>query len=238
MSVRELVPLGPQQQELVARNVGLVDKVVRLLARRYGGLLGNDEMVAAGREGLTRAAAGYDASLGVGFAQFATYRVQGAILDAARKAMGARRETTVLAAHSALCDYLGVQRDTADVMTDTEDAQRARLHAMAAGAAASLFAGFVGAASRAQMRSDEDAVAARDARAKAFALLQRALAELNERDRRIVELHYVEGRELREVATVIGVSYATVRRYHSAALDRLAARLRGGGLQASPPSTR
>ena len=140
MSVRELVPLGPQQQELVARNIAVVDKVVRMLSRRYGALLGQDEMAAAGREGLTRAAAVYDASLGVSFPQFATFRVQGAILDAARKAIGAKREVTVLAAHSALCDYLGVQRDTSDVMTDTEDAQRSRLHAMAAGAAASLFA--------------------------------------------------------------------------------------------------
>jgi RNA polymerase sigma factor for flagellar operon FliA len=238
MTVRELVPLTRQQQDLVTQHLGVVDRMVRILSRRYGGLLGHDEMAAAGREGLTRAAAGYDASLGVQFAVFATYRVQGAILDAARKAMGARRETTVLAAHSALSDYLGVQRDGGDVMTDTEDSQRARLHAMAAGAAASLFAGIIGAASRSNMRSDEDAAAARDSRAKAFALLERALGELNERDRRIVELHYREGHELREVATMIGVSYATVRRYHAGALDRLGARLRGGGLKAPPPSAR
>ena len=94
--------------------------------------------------------------------------------------------------------------------------------------------GIIGAASRASMRSDEDAAAARDSRAKAFALLERALAELDERDRRIVELHYREGHELREVATMVGVSYATVRRYHAGALDRLGARLRGGGLKARP----
>lgn len=49
-----------------------------------------------------------------------------------------------------------------------------------------------------------------------------------------LELHCGREKELKEVATELGVSYATVRRYHAGVIGRLAARLRAAGVHEAP----
>jgi RNA polymerase sigma factor for flagellar operon FliA len=236
MTVREITPLSAEQRELVTGSMQVVDKVARALARRYGTLAAFDDMVSMGREGLVQAARVYDSGLGVPFSTFATYRIQGAILDGIRKEAGRAREIRI-AAHAAATEFFAVQSDRTDVMTDTEEAQRERLDSFAANAAAAMFAGLIGAQSRRSAAGDEDSTAARDQRTRAIASLERASAELNERDRKLVDLHYKQGIDLKDVAGVLGVSYATVRRYHTAVIQRLAARLRTLGVDNAPPAS-
>jgi RNA polymerase sigma factor (sigma-70 family) len=54
-----------------------------------------------------------------------------------------------------------------------------------------------------------------------------AIASLDDRSRRIIELVYFEGHDLREAGAALGVSYATVRRDHGEALGALQAHLSG-----------
>jgi len=238
VTVRELLPLTANQRELVERSMPVVDKVARILARRYATLVGYDDMLAMGREGLVQAARAYDPALGVPFSTFSTYRVQGAILDGIRKEATRAREARI-AAHLAASEFLAVQVDDTNVMTDTEEAQRERLDAFAADTAAAMFAGLVGAESRRAAGGGEEAAATRQQRTRALSALERASSELSERDRKLIDLHYMQGLELKEVAGRLGVSYASVRRYHSTVVQRLAARLRTLGVhQAPPPSTR
>jgi DNA-directed RNA polymerase sigma subunit (sigma70/sigma32) len=72
------VPLTPWQQELVTSAIPIIDTVARRLAK-YASLVGLDEMLAMGRQGLVQAARSFDAALGVPFATFATYHYSGSL---------------------------------------------------------------------------------------------------------------------------------------------------------------
>jgi RNA polymerase sigma factor FliA len=234
--VREIVPLNAQQQELVKSALDVVDKVARLLAPRYESLVGFDDLLAMGREGLVQAARTFDAALGVPFSTFATYRVQGAMLDGIRKEAGRAREIG-LVARIAAAEVLAVQREAdVDIMTDSEAAQRERLQSMADGLTAAMFAGLVGAASKRNAMASDEAAVRRQQRERAIAALREATSSLSERDRRLLEMHYDEQRDLKEVAGELKVSYASVRRYHTAVIERLAARLKSRGVREPPPT--
>ncbi len=66
----------------------------------------------------------------------------------------------------------------------------------------------------------------------AEATLREMLGSLPARDRRVVEMHYFENRQLGDVAEALDVSYISARRYHHVALQRLGARLAARGVEA------
>lgn len=233
MTVKELVPLTAEQQALVKGAASLVEKVARYLAPRYESLIGFDDMLALGREGLVQAAKSFDPTLGVAFTTFATYRVQGAMLDGIRKEAGRAREIA-LSCRIAGSEYLAVQRETGDVMTDTDEDYENRLETFADGLAAAMFTGLVSAATRGQSKG-EDAAVSRDSYARAIRALEKATSTLPEREKKLIDLHYRENRELKEVAQILGVSYASVRRYHAGVMERLAVRMRAQGVTEAPP---
>jgi RNA polymerase sigma factor for flagellar operon FliA len=56
-------------------------------------------------------------------------------------------------------------------------------------------------------------------------LLRRELAELPERDRLVLHLHYFKGMRLREIGRFLGVSEARVSQIHHRALRQMRPRL-------------
>ena len=81
--------------------------------------------------------------------------------------------------------------------------------------------------------ADQDAeaeLAAAQQLCHADVALRITVAALPERERRLIELHFVHGRDFREIATVLAVSYATVRRIRDRAVRTLGLRLRALGI--------
>lgn len=222
--------LTPEQQALVRRAAGLAERIARATAARYGALVAFADLVAIGHAGLVEAALAFDPSQGVPFPLFATYRVQGAMLDAIRKE-AAHAHARLVASRGAALEFLASQRHEGDVLTDTEADCRKRLAAFSDGLLAAMFAGWLGGSNGSP---PEDDVVQRETYERAIRALRGATASLPELDRRVIELHYLEGRDLRQVAHLVGVSYASVRRHRDAALQKLAARLRAQGVTEAP----
>jgi RNA polymerase sigma factor for flagellar operon FliA len=224
-SARRQQPLSAAQQELVRSAAHIVDKIARALLRR-GSVLDVDELASLGRAGLVEAAQTFDASFGVNFEGFAWPRVHGAMKNGAKRERAEHR-ARMTAAIAASYGYAEAQGDEGDPMTDTDRQIHARIDASCDGFVAAMALGYFTAAARA---GGEDAAAERDAHAHAVAALKAARESLPDRDRALIEMHYEEQLDLKEVAAKLGFSYISARRYHHAAVQRLGARVRARGV--------
>src|SRR5262245_17063244 len=79
-----LVPAASEELSRFEGALDLVDAIARRIAREIGGAAELDELLSFGREGLLDAARKFDASRGVPFRGYASFRVRGAILDGVR----------------------------------------------------------------------------------------------------------------------------------------------------------
>jgi RNA polymerase sigma factor for flagellar operon FliA len=224
-------PLTPEQKALVEGTADLVTRVLRKFFAKWGtSILGEAELRSLGYAGLIKAAQNYDAALGVPFEIFARYRVEGAMLDGLRDED--RHRKLALAVRSSSKTFSAQLGDPSNLMKDTDEDTRAHLQQIADMNAASMMEGMISEASRGGVGEMDHAE--RQTYAVAMAALDAARSNLSERDRQILDLYYREGKELKEIAEIIGVSYASVRRYHTGVMSRLAAQLRGKGVHEAP----
>lgn len=76
--------MDPRREALIEEHLPLVDHVVRKVAGSFPAFVDHQELMAAGRLGLTEAASRFDFDHGVPFAPYATRRIRGAVLDLMR----------------------------------------------------------------------------------------------------------------------------------------------------------
>ena len=76
--------MDPRRDALVRDNLSLVDHVVRRAAGSFPAHIERQELIAAGRLGLTEAALRYDFDRDIPFAPYAARRIRGAVLDLMR----------------------------------------------------------------------------------------------------------------------------------------------------------
>lgn len=226
-------PLGqltPEQQRLVAES-SIVPQIARKVRARFRELE-LDELVSIGQLALVRLAARYDADRGVAFDGFAWQHVHFQMIKACHAARRHRIigwEPATRAVHAAVEGL----RDEGDVLADTDEDQRRQVQELGDSVAAAAFCGF---AASAMAQSPEDGIAARELYARAIAVLEDALREMPERERRLIELRYFEGRQFDEIATELGAGQSTVRRHHQEALVMLGRRLQRRGVSEPPPA--
>lgn len=227
---RARLGLTSEQRALVEGALALVPRVVASLRARAGAILGEGECTSLAHDGLVDAAAAFDASLGVPFGSFAWLRMQGSILDGVRRE--ARHRRWLHAGAAAARRFLATEADEADPLHESDHDAEARLGELAEGALVAMLE-----AAAAEGAGGEDDALERHALERLRVELGRARAGLSERDAAILEQHYREERDLKDIARDLGVSYASVRRYHKGVLGRLAERLRerGVGPEALPP---
>lgn len=227
--------LTKKQQALVALayQSGVVKARAELHARRYLGLVTLDECLRLGSLGLTEAARTYRDELGL-FTDFARRRVDGAILDGVRAEAPHARASR--AAHRAAASLLSLYRDDFSAIGHDKAELARRFEKMSDDV---LTAAFLGAAEEARRGpggegAGEESVILREEHARALALLDAAMEKLPTMQRQIVALVYREQRSMTELPERLGVSYATVRRHHEAALAGLRRRLEAAGVMRSP----
>lgn len=204
-------------------------RLARRLGRRYAGLCSEDDLAAAGALALAQAARTFDASLGVTFEVFAWSRVHGAMIKTAR-----REDAHARAAREGAYRLAELARDEADPWSDGDAEHRDHLDAFAGALVASMLAGVVSEASEASAGGSEEQLVARETYGRALAALTGAVGALPEPDPDLIRLVYREERTLKDSGAALGMSYASVRRAHQRALERLSARLRGAGVTGSP----
>jgi RNA polymerase sigma factor for flagellar operon FliA len=223
-------PLTRAQQILVAEHRYMVLLIAgALMAAKRFCPLSHDELVALGNMGLVEAAQVYDPAREVAFEGFAWKRIHGAMMNGIR-----REKAIVTAARKALYRCMGVQTGEENIMTDTAEDDQARLESIRDAMAASLFLGAAASILEGCARGSESAAELREEYAEGLAALAGALSTLPDLERRLIQLHYYEGRKLHEVAPLLPLPDSSTRRLHAGVLDRLAQRLRARGVTSAP----
>lgn len=232
------MPEGSEELARFESGLDLVEAIARRIAREVGAHVELSDLLSYGREGLLDAARRFDASRGVPFRGYASFRVRGAIIDGVRKSARLPRRT-----HERLSGLLAASRTSEGAYEDViappvpgatpVDAERAlseHLAAMATAVAVGLLAqtGFGDEGERVPVTTDEDAEAALG-RAELVALVRHAITELPPEEATLVRRHYLEGERFDHVAAELGLSKSWASRLHTRAIKRLTAKLRDSG---------
>ena len=227
-------PVGREQ--LILQYVPLVHHIIGRLAIGMPAVLDREDLVAHGVIGLIQAIDRYDPSKGVPFAAWITIRIRGAVLDALRSLdllnQTDRKHVRVLQETiGRLTQSLGRPPDDEETRAalGVSSSEYGRLLEAAACSVRSIDA---------LMDEEEsplaDVLAATKVedpaeRGAMLAMIGEAIRQLDERERQVLALYYVEDLTLQEVADVLGVHKSGVVRLHSRAILKLRALLDADG---------
>jgi RNA polymerase sigma factor for flagellar operon FliA len=223
-------PLDEVQRRRAESALGRVEGLARVLSKQVSHV-SFEELRSAGYEGLVEAAQRYDPSMGVPFSGFAHPRIRGAMIDLARKAAPAVRRRSramkVLEATQALLE----QAQKGQALRGGQDtrslAERVR-------AAADLVERTTAAVIASKAAPSDPDTVAQGATSAEDAVVQvqlrhhltRAVADLPEPDRSLIDAVYEQGLSMAEYGVQIGKSRSTVCRQHARILSVLAKRMR------------
>lgn len=226
---------------LAAQHLDLVRRIAGIVHKRVSAHVEFDELIALGNLGLAEAAQRFDPSAGASFRTFAWYRIQGAILDGCRRNSNLpRRVWNRLTALGATASYLEAAHDRAAAARDQAGAattgDRLREVQAALGAIRTMYVVSIESAPPQALVSDAplapETLETRD-RGRA---LRAAVAKLPERERFLVEAHYVEGKTLLDAGAEMGLSKSWASRLHARAIDRLRELLAAEDASPAPPA--
>jgi len=224
-----------EEQARFESGLELVDAIARRIARDVGASAELEDLVSYGREGLLDAVRKFDATRGVPFRGYASFRIRGAIIDGVRQSARLPRR-----AHERLNGLMAANRASEGAYEDVAappapgatpaDAERAlndHLAAMATAVAVGLLAttGFSDEGERVPVATDvgpEEALG----RAELLELVRRAISELPAEEEVLVRRHYLEGERFDQVAAELGLSKSWASRLHTRAIKRLTEKLR------------
>ena len=208
--------------------LGLVHGIAREVHRRLSGRIEIDELISEGYLALVQCKGRYDPSQGASLATFAYRRIEGAMLDHARKkrwfdasryAVGGYLESVreVLDASHGDAEWDGSSRAGTDARWAAQAVGRTAVLAMA-------------------RRVFGDAAADNPSeRQELLGVMRDAMARLPEQDRHVLRRLWLEGWSLSDVGGELGVSKEYARRLNVRAIDRMR-KLMGLATSAAPAS--
>lgn len=227
-------PLDPTARELVEQHLPLVRLVVAGVAARFPRHADREELASAGALGLVEAARRFDPALGVPFARYASTRIRGAVLDAARGAdfaprsvRGAERE--IAAASEALSVELGREPTRAEVaaklgMTleamDTHDSRQHRGMLLSLDAPVESSGSATGLAETLIDSAAPDPLKRVEQRER-YGYVRDAVALLPDRLRSVVVGYFIEGRTSAQLAEELAVTESRISQLRSEGLALL-----------------
>jgi RNA polymerase sigma factor for flagellar operon FliA len=216
--------LGQDRQQILEKYGPYVRSLAATVRKQFSAQLELDELIAYGQVGLLEAADRFDAKVGANFLTFAHYRIKGAIFDGLRK-MGILRGSDARSSYAAerATAYLGnlSDRDAGlghhgggfdDDVRDISDA----VTGLAMVFATSLTAGE-------GLHPSDDSMPA-DQRMELEQLKTRvkaALERLPEKERKLLQGYYFQGKTLEEAGAEIGQSKSWASRLHARAIEYL-----------------
>jgi RNA polymerase sigma factor (sigma-70 family) len=217
------------QHLLVRRALSLVDELAADEHERYRGLIELDDLRSAGKLALYSAAARFDEDFRVDFEQFARWHVYGAMIKAVRDE--ARHARVKRAARQTMARMLAYYTDDYDLVRDDDAELQRRLDKFCDNLAGVMFAGGIEEVTR---RRPDVAYAEREEYARAIAMLQEVVSDLDEPEERMLTLLFREELTLHEVAERLGISYQAAWLRNTRLLRRLRDKLTSLGLAQAP----
>jgi RNA polymerase sigma factor for flagellar operon FliA len=233
-------PLDPaERQRLLAENLPEVRYIARRIHDRLPSHVPFDDLVHAGILGLIDAVDKFDAGKNVQLKSYAHFRIRGAILDSLRQMDWSprnlrRQARRIEDANRDLSAELG------RAPTEPELAERLGLplteFQQLLGELRCLDLGSLQAQFEANGGDDPGSVIATRPEENPFQLTLRsemrvlladAIEELEEKERQVLGLYYLEELTMKEVGAILGIGESLVSQIHTAALIRLRSRLQG-----------
>jgi RNA polymerase sigma factor for flagellar operon FliA len=221
----------------VREGLPVLEFVARRLAKRLGGEVPLDDLMALGRPALLEVARTFDPSRAK-FSTFAGLKVKWAILDGVRReamfgrsSALARDRANALAASARFSEGLAEMEGRAgEEDLATEEVYQGRLRSLLEGHAAALALGLTAGG------RDPDGIAGGETPEESASReeLRRAVAaairNLPEREHALIERHYFGDEAFDSIARDLGISKSWASRLHASAIQSLARSLRGAEL--------
>ncbi len=221
---------SPEVLERFHRGLPMVKMLAQRLRKTLGRSAELEDLMAYGQAGLLEAARRYDASRGVPFKAFATFRIRGAMLDGVRQLSHLPRRV-----HERLRSIQSAQQFSEGMVEDAfapappgqspQDIERRLMDHLAAMATA-MATGLI-----AEPAIDEQGTATLvdsqltpEELSQQRQLLERvegALRQLPEQEQTLIRRHYFEGERFDALAKELGLSKSWASRLHSRAIGRL-----------------
>ncbi|PTL80515.1 sigma-70 family RNA polymerase sigma factor [Vitiosangium sp. GDMCC 1.1324] len=216
--------LGEDKKVLLEKYGPYVRSLASTVRRQFSAQLELDELIAYGQIGLLEAADRFDPKVGANFLTFAHYRIKGAIYDGLRK-MG------VLKGGDARSAYMG-ERATAYLgnLSDREQGGGNRGGSIdddvmeisnAVAGLAMVFATSLEGADSLGFSDESLPVDQRLELEQQRVRVRAAIEKLPEKERRLLQGYYFQGKTLEEAGSEIGQSKSWASRLHARAIERL-----------------
>jgi RNA polymerase sigma factor for flagellar operon FliA len=220
----ELALASAASDQQLGSLLGLVHGIAREVHRRMSGRIELDELISEGYLALVQCRERYDASQGASLATFAYRRIEGAMLDHARK------KRWFDESRYAVGGYLSSMREVLDASIDDSGWEGAsRVGADARWAVQAV--GRTAVVSLARRAFGDSAPEGAAERGELLRRMRDCLEMLPEQDRHVLRRLWIEGWSLSDLGGELGVSKEYARRLNVRALDRMR-RLMGAGATA------
>jgi RNA polymerase sigma factor FliA len=231
--------LDPAERErLLTENLPEVRYIARRIHDRLPSHVQFDDLVHAGIIGLIDAVDKFDPGKNVQLKSYARFRIRGAILDSlrqldwsprnlrrqARRIEEAHRELAALSGHAPsepeVAAHLGLDlEDFQHLLGELRGLDLGSLHFQADdGGSDDQMSGVA-------FRPEEDPFNV-TLRSEMRTLLSQAIDELDEKERQVLALYYLEELTMKEVGIIMNIGESRVSQIHTAALIRLRVRLK------------
>jgi RNA polymerase sigma factor FliA len=217
---------GQTQEEIVRQHGEMVRRIAWHVYSRMSSSIELEDLVQSGLIALIEAARSYE-DRGFAFATYASTRVRGAMIDQLRREARMTRSGITgrrkLAETRAALEQQHMRAPTSAEMADAMGLDAESYHALAASAIP------VESGSIDEVYSDHDAGFAdladnalvRMERAELGALLAQCLTQLPQRDAMVLQLYFVEERNLDEIGMILGVGAARICQIKKKAMESL-----------------
>jgi len=224
------------KNQILTHYIDLVVTVVKRLMPRYKEYSEQEDLVSAGILGLIDAVTKFDGAFGVKFETYATVRIRGEVIDYLRKQDWApttlrKKIGTIQRAYEKIENEIGRVPSDLEVaehlhMTETEVRKTLEM--------AHMF-NVVNFESMMEERHFEIASTGRDddpqkklEKKETEEILKLFIANLPEKERIIIVLHYYEGFTMKSIAKILNISESRVSQIHSKVLALMRTALREG----------
>jgi len=227
-----------ERERLLTENIPAVRYIARRIRDRIPSHIPFDDLVHAGILGLIEAVDRFDPRKSVRLKSYAHFRIRGAILDSLRhldwSPRNLRRQARrIEEAHRELATLLGHEPSEPELAThlslDLEDFQRllGELRGLDLGCmhGHSDDSGAEEQVSGVAIRPEEDPFDV-TLRSELRTHLSQAIDELENKERQVLALYYLEELTMKEVGMIMNIGESRVSQIHTAALIRLRTRLR------------
>jgi RNA polymerase sigma factor for flagellar operon FliA len=232
-------PLSDEQAARVERHADLVRRLARRVAREIG-VLSIDELESVGNEALVRSAMRYEPDGPASFSTYAHYRVRGAMIDEVRKRTPARRKykralvrleaTQALMVEAADAQQALARSGQRQTLEQRVELARELVRRAAVAVCLSEPEDRVIDEVATEEPDPEQLLLDADVRSRLWELVD----ELDVEQRALVEALYIQGLQMKDVATKLGISIATISRRHSRIVELLGKRVRAQDWRSRP----